>query len=45
VIEILDDFIVKAEERHITVKVVSKTGIVADPSAYFNFINKRRIAS
>ena len=45
VIEILDDFIVKAEERHITVKVVSKTGIVADPSAYFHFINKGRKAS
>ncbi len=45
VIEILDDFILKAEERHITVKVISKDGIVVDPSSYFHFINKRRKAS
>ena len=44
VIEILDDFILKAEERNIRVKVVSKDGIVADPSSYFHFINKGRKA-
>ncbi len=45
VIEILDDFILKAEERNITVKVISKDGIVVDPKAYFHFINKRKKAS
>lgn len=45
VIEILDDFILKAEERNITVKVVSKEGIIDDPKAYFHFINKRKKAS
>lgn len=45
VIEILDDFILKAEERNITVKVISKEGLVEDPSSYFHHINKRRKAS
>lgn len=45
VIEILDDFILKAEERNISVKVLSKEGIVVDPKAYFHFINKRKKAS
>jgi len=45
VIEILDDFILKAEERNISVKVLSKDGIVVDPKAYFHFINKRKKAS
>jgi MFS superfamily sulfate permease-like transporter len=45
VIEILDDFILKAEERNITVKVVSINGIVEDPSSYFHHINRGRKAS
>ena len=44
VIEILDDFIHKAEERNITIKLISKQGVVLNPESYFHFFNKKKKA-
>jgi len=45
VVEILDDFIVKAEERNIEIKLISNKGIVVNPKSYFQFFNSHRKAS
>lgn len=45
VIEILDDFIHKAEERNIDIKLISTKGIVVNPESYFKFFNSPRKAS
>jgi len=37
IIEILDDFIHKAEERNITIKLISQKGVVVNPESYFKF--------
>ncbi len=44
IIEILDDFIHKAEERNITIKLVSQKGVVVNPESYFKFFNSPRKA-
>jgi MFS superfamily sulfate permease-like transporter len=44
VIEILDDFIHKAEERNITIKLISSKGIVLNPESYFHFFNEKKKA-
>ena len=44
VIEILDDFIHKAEERNITIKLISKQGVVLNPDSYFHFFNQKKKA-
>jgi MFS superfamily sulfate permease-like transporter len=44
VIEILDDFILKAEERNITIKLISKQGVVLNPESYFHFFNQKKKA-
>ncbi len=41
VIEILEDFIYKAKERHIDIKLVSKRGTVENPSSFIQFFNER----
>jgi len=41
VIEILDDFVVKAKERNISVKVLSESGTVENPDSYVKFFKKR----
>lgn len=41
IIEILDDFSVKAKERNIDIKLVSKRGIVENPTSYIDFFEKR----
>ena len=41
IIEILDDFAFKANERNITVKLVSERGIVENPSSYLEFFTTR----
>ena len=41
VIEILEDFLLKAEERNITIKLISKRGIVENPSSFIKFFNER----
>lgn len=41
IIEILEDFLIKAEERHIDIKLVSKRGIVENPSSFIKFFNER----
>lgn len=41
VIEILEDFIHKAKERHIDIKLVSKRGTVENPSSFVQFFNER----
>lgn len=44
IIEILDDFIHKAEERNITIKLVSEKGVVVNPESYFKFFNSPKKA-
>ncbi|TRO67481.1 SulP family inorganic anion transporter [Christiangramia sabulilitoris] len=39
IIEILDDFKIKAEERNIDIKLVSERGIVENPDSYQQFFN------
>lgn len=41
VIEILEDFLHKARERHIDIKLVSKRGIVENPPSFIQFFNER----
>ncbi len=41
IIEILEDFLIKAEERNIDIKLVSKRGIVENPSSFIKFFNER----
>jgi MFS superfamily sulfate permease-like transporter len=47
VLEILEDFIFKAKERNIIIKLVSKLGVVENPSSFIEFFNdksKRNLA-
>ena len=44
VIEILDDFTLKAEERNITIKLISNEGVVENPESYLQFFNKKKWA-
>ncbi|GAA4289580.1 SulP family inorganic anion transporter [Aestuariibaculum suncheonense] len=41
VIEILEDFLYKAKERNIDIKLVSKRGIVENPASFIHFFNER----
>ena len=41
IIEILEDFVIKAEERNITIKLVSERGIVENPPSYIDFFKLR----
>ncbi|MDO7173483.1 SulP family inorganic anion transporter [Mariniflexile sp. AS56] len=41
IVEILEDFLFKAEERNIDIKLVSKRGIVENPSSFIKFFNER----
>lgn len=41
VIEILDDFALKAKERNIDIKLVSKRGVVENPPSYVEFFKNR----
>jgi MFS superfamily sulfate permease-like transporter len=41
IIEILEDFSIKAKERNIDIKLVSKRGVVENPSSYVEFFNQR----
>ncbi|WP_262733599.1 SulP family inorganic anion transporter [Gaetbulibacter sp. NE] len=41
IIEILEDFILKAEERNIYMKLISKRGVVENPSSFIRFFNER----
>lgn len=42
VIEVLEDFAVKAKERNITIKLVSERGIVENPPSYIEFFKLRK---
>lgn len=41
VIEILDDFSVKAKERNIDIQLISKRGVVENPPSFTEFFNTR----
>jgi len=41
IIEILEDFAIKAKERHIDIKLISERGIVKNPESYIDFFNKK----
>jgi MFS superfamily sulfate permease-like transporter len=45
IVEILDDFILKAQERNISIKLVSKKGVVMNPESFYKFFNDKRKAS
>jgi MFS superfamily sulfate permease-like transporter len=45
IIEILDDFIHKAVERNITIKLISEKGVVINPESYFKFFTNYPKAS
>ncbi|MBU3011581.1 SulP family inorganic anion transporter [Polaribacter vadi] len=40
IIEILDDFLFKAKERNIDIKLVSKRGVLENPESFFKFFNE-----
>ncbi|WP_417212892.1 SulP family inorganic anion transporter [Bizionia sp.] len=42
IIEILEDFLYKAEERNISIKLLSKRGIVENPSSFISFFNENQ---
>lgn len=41
IIEILEDFILKAQERNIDIKLISKRGVVENPPSFIQFFNER----
>ncbi|SDS56505.1 Sulfate permease, MFS superfamily [Polaribacter sp. KT25b] len=41
IIEILEDFLFKAKERNIDIKLISKRGIVDKPASFIHFFNER----
>jgi len=41
IIEILEDFVIKAKERHITIKLISERGTVENPPSYIEFFKLR----
>ena len=41
IIEILEDFLFKAKERNIDIKLISKRGVVENPSSFIHFFNDR----
>jgi len=41
IIEILEDFVLKANERNIAIKLVSERGIVENPTSYIDFFKLR----
>tara|TARA_R110002050_G_scaffold16719_2_gene50560 strand:- start:22489 stop:24081 length:1593 start_codon:yes stop_codon:yes gene_type:complete len=41
IIEILEDFSIKAKERNIDIKLVSKRGVIENPTSYVQFFNER----
>jgi len=45
IIEILDDFMHKAQERNISIKLVSERGEVVNPDSFYKFFNSPRKAS
>ena len=44
IVEILDDFKVKAEEKNINIKIISERGIIENPESYQQFFNKPKTA-
>lgn len=45
IIEILDDFVLKAKERNITIKLVSERGTVENPNSYLEFFKLKPITN
>ncbi|MCG1035174.1 SulP family inorganic anion transporter [Polaribacter sargassicola] len=41
IIEILEDFLHKAKEKNIDIKLISKRGIVENPASFIHFFNER----
>ena len=41
IIEILEDFVIKAKERNIQIKLYSEMGIIENPDSYIEFFKKR----
>jgi MFS superfamily sulfate permease-like transporter len=42
IIEILDDFAVKAKERNIDIKLISQLGVIENPSSFVDFFKYRK---
>ncbi|TLX78348.1 SulP family inorganic anion transporter [Labilibacter sediminis] len=45
IIEILEDFAIKAHERNITIKLISERGVVENPSSYIEFFKLRPVSA
>lgn len=43
IIEILDDFALKAKERNISIKLISQKGVVMNPESYYNFFRGSKL--
>ena len=43
IIEILEDFALKAKERNINIKIVSERGVVENPESYIEFFKQEKI--
>ncbi len=41
IVEILEDFLLKAKERNIDIQLISKRGIVENPASFIKFFNER----
>lgn len=42
VIEVLEDFIIKAKEKNIDIKLYTKKGEILNPESFFEYLNERR---
>lgn len=42
IVEILDEFSVRAKEKNITIKIISERGIIENPSSYKEFFEKEK---
>ena len=42
IIEILEDFSIKARERNITIKLISERGIVENPDSFIEFFKLKK---
>ncbi|MBJ2172954.1 SulP family inorganic anion transporter [Aureibaculum sp. A20] len=45
IVEILEDFAVKAKERNIDIKIISERGVVENPPSYIDFFKLRPISA
>ncbi len=45
IVEILEDFVFKAKNRNINIKLISERGIVENPPSYIEFFKLRQVTA